>query len=399
MTSQSRVFPSGADWTPNQWREKLMHLPLITMDTDAAGSLGDNPLWNDYIRHSSFDDYWKALSMRDSNKYALVDVPVYIMGGWRDYYGGASLAAFNALKALGDSPDVRVRIGSEGHTGRPAIAESIKFLDYHLKGIDNGLPDEPAVKFAIQIGEAKEDVTWRQAAQWPPPDTHFKKFYLSSPDGTRSGSLQTEPGRDELPTAYTYDPADPVETIAANGSHIYPPVPGLISDRISDLSSLEGRDDVLVFATSPLNENTEIVGPVEACLWASSSARDTDFIVRLIDVTPQGKALNVTEGIVRARFRNSIWEQPSLINPGQIYEYTIELMPAAIVFRRGHRIGIHVQSSCWPLWDRNQNTGKPIGMDAEVIVARQKIYHDKDHPSRIILPIFSDGAIQSTGGN
>lgn len=391
MTSQGRVFPSGANWTPNQWREKLMHLPLITMDTDVAGSLGDSPLWNDYIRHSSFDDYWKTLSMRDGNKYALVDIPIYIMGGWRDYYGGASLAAFNTLRALGNSPDVRVRIGNEGHTGQPNITESIKFLDYHLKGISNGLPDEPKIKIAVQIGEKKGDVKWRQAGQWPLPETKFKKLFLSSPDGTRTGSLQTRPGRNERPTVYTYDPADPVETIAANGSHIYPPVPGLITDEISDLSSLEKRDDVLIFTTSPLKDDMEIVGPIEAHLWAASSACDTDFIVRLIDVTPQGRALNVTEGIVRTRFRDSIWGEPFLINPGQIYEYTIELMPAAIVFHRDHRIGIHIQSSCWPLWDRNQNTGKAIGMDAEMIVAQQKIYHDKNHPSHIILPVVAEG--------
>ena len=387
MTSQGRVFPSGANLNPDEWRSRLMHLPLLTMDSAVSGSLGDNRLWNDYISHSSFDTYWKTLSMRDGDKYAQVDIPVYIMGGWRDYYGEASLEAFNALTRLGKAPDVRIRIANEGHTGRPDITESIRFLDYHLKGISNGLPDEPAIKFAVQTGDTKEDVQWREASRWPLPDTRFTKFYLSCPDGTKSGSLQTQPPGNETPTTYTYDPADPVETIAANGSHIYPPVHGLITDQICDLSSLESRSDVLAFTTSPLMEDTEVIGPIEAHIWASSSARDTDFIVRLTDVTPEGKALNVTEGIVRARFRNSIWEEPSLITPGKIYHYTIELMPAAIVFRKGHRIRVHVQCSCWPLWDRNQNTGNPIGMDSQVEVAEQTIYHDASHPSHILLPL------------
>jgi len=133
-----------------------------------------------------------------------------------------------------------------------------------------------------------------------------------------------------------------------------------------------------------------VIGPVEARLFAASSARDTDFTIKLIDVYPDGGALNVTEGIVRACFRNSIWDQPSLIEPGKIYEYRIELLPIAIIFRKAHRIRIHVSSSSWPLWDRNQNTGNPIGMDAEMIVAQQTIYHDTGHPSRIILPIIAD---------
>jgi len=157
----------------------------------------------------------------------------------------------------------------------------------------------------------------------------------------------------------------------------------------TDQGPNESRQDVLVYGTPELREDTEVIGPVEARLYAASSAKDTDFMIKLIDVYPDGRALNVTEGIVRARFRNSIWDAPSLIEPRPTDEYKIELLPVAIIFKKGHRIRIHVSSSSWPLWDRNQNTGNPIGMDAEMIVAQQTIYHDTDHPSRIILPIIS----------
>jgi len=180
--------------------------------------------------------------------------------------------------------------------------------------------------------------------------------------------------------------ADPVLTLGANGSHF--PVLNLISVGPTDQQANENRHDVLIYTGPELTRDTEVIGPVEARLHAASSARDTDFTIKLIDVYPDGKSLNVTEGIVRARFRDSIWDAPSLIEPGKIYEYKIELLPIAIIFKKNHHIRIHISSSSWPLWDRNQNTGNPIGMDAEMIVAQQTIYHDTEHPSRIILPII-----------
>ena len=123
-------------------------------------------------------------------------------------------------------------------------------------------------------------------------------------------------------------------------------------------------------------------------LVAASSAPDTDFIARLIDVCPDGTAYNLTERIIRARFRQSIWEAPELLEPGKVYEYTIELLPTSNVFQKGHRIRLHVTSSNFPLWDRNLNTGHEQGMDAEVRVAEQTIYHDERHPSHVVLPII-----------
>jgi hypothetical protein len=379
MTSQGRVFSSDPN-SVEEWKAKLMFLPLIDMDKQISGR--ENILWNDYIKHSSCDDYWKTISMADGNRYEKIQIPVYIMVGWRDYYADSSFEAYNALKRIGLSPDVRIRVDDGGHTGLPDFTETIRFLDQHLKGIDTGIQNEPPIKILVRHGG------WEQLDTWPPLGVRFTKYYLNSSGGGRAGTLATQSPGDESPTKCIYDPTNPVLTLGANGSHVYPEVPGLITDDSLDQRQNESRKDVLVFTSAPLSADTKIIGPIQALIHATSSAKDTDFVVRLIDVYPDGQALNITEGIVRARFRNGRASPPSLIIPGQIYEYTIELLPMAIVFQKGHRIRVHLTSSCFPLWDRNLNTGNPIGMDTEFQVARLAIYHDSEHPSHIVLPMI-----------
>ena len=150
----------------------------------------------------------------------------------------------------------------------------------------------------------------------------------------------------------------------------------------------EGRQDVLVFTGDRLEEDVEVTGPVVVKLYAASSARDTDFIVRLIDVYPDGTAYNLTEGILRARFRKSIWAPSELLVPGKIYAYTLELLPTSNVFMKGHCIRVHITSSNFPLWDRNPNTGHEQGLDAEIQVAEQTVYHSEKYPSHIVLPVI-----------
>jgi hypothetical protein len=378
MTTQSdRAIPPGS-YSLQTWREMLGYLPLIDMDRRFLGR--EDALWNDYISHSSYDEYWRAIGMRDGGKYARIKIPVYLMAGFRDYYAGAAFEGFNALREAGAAQEVRVRVSDSGHSGAPDEKETIRWLDYVLKGRDTGIADEPRVKVQVRGG------TWRFAHQWPLPETRFTRLYFHGPDGARQGSLGTSGAGDEPPTTYVYDPLDPVVTLGANGSH--EPVPGLIEVGPVDQRPNEGRPDVLVFSTAPLTGEAEVIGPVEAVLYAASSARDTDFTVTLIDVYPDGRALNVTEGIVRARFRRSLWEAPGLITPGQVYEYKIELLPVALRFGKGHRIRVHVSSSSWPLWDRNQNTGGPIGMETQVQTAEQTIHHDRHRPSHIVLPVI-----------
>ena len=380
MTTQSnRAIPGGKKYSLQQWKVMLMYLPLIDMDREFLGR--EDKLWNDYISHSSYDDYWKALSMREGNKYRKVKIPVYIMAGFKDYYSGAAFENYNALKAVSGVDEIRVRVADIGHSGAPDITETIRWLDYVLKGKDTGIKDEPPIKIQVRGGK------WRFEHRWPLEGTRFTKFYFRSIDGSRKGTLSTTAPGDEPPTKYVYDPKDPVLTLGANGSH--ESVPELIAVGPVDQRPNEKRQDVLVYTSAPLTTDMEVVGPVEVKLYAASSATDTDFTVKLIDVYPDGKALNITEGIVRARFRNSIWKSPSLITPGRIYEYKIELLPVAVVFAKGHRIRVHLSSSSWPLWDRNQNTGRPIGMDTEMQIVKQTIYHDGGYPSHIILPVIS----------
>jgi putative CocE/NonD family hydrolase len=155
-----------------------------------------------------------------------------------------------------------------------------------------------------------------------------------------------------------------------------------------DQRPIEARPDVLVYTSAPLDHDTEVTGPIVVHLWAISSAPDTDFVARLVDVAPDGRSFNLTDGIVRARYRNlASGQPPTLIEPGQAYEYTIDLWATSNVFLAGHRIGLHVTSSSFPRWDRNPNTGHPFGADAELRVAQQQILHDREHPSHVVLPL------------
>ena len=366
MTSQGRVFSSGARYSLDEWKKNLMYLPLIDMDKQFSGR--ENRLWNDYITHATNDEYWKAISMAEKDRYQKIKIPVYIMVGWRDYYADSSFAAFNALTRLGQSIDVRIRVDDGGHSGMPDFAESLRFLDHHLKGRDNGIAREAPIKFEVRSGG------WESLKSWPPPEAVPTRFYFSSPDGGRNGALINGKPGSEVSSSYLYDPADPMPTLGANGSHTYPEVPGLITDDSVDQRSNAQRSDVLVFTSEPLMADTKIIGPVEARIFATTSARDTDFVVRLLDVTSEGKALNITEGIVRARFRHGRGADPSLVTPGKTYEYTVELLPTATLFKKGHRIAVHITSSCFPLWDRNPNTGDPIGLYARTEIAEQTIH-------------------------
>jgi putative CocE/NonD family hydrolase len=157
-----------------------------------------------------------------------------------------------------------------------------------------------------------------------------------------------------------------------------------------DQRAVEARPDVLLYTSAPLPRDTEVTGPITVHLWAVSSAPDTDFVARLVDITPDGRSFNLTDGIVRARYRRfAQGEPPSLIEPGRPYEYVIDLWATSNVFKAGHRIGLQVTSSCFPRWDRNPNTGHSFGADAELRVARQEILHDREHPSHVVLPMVS----------
>ena len=238
---------------------------------------------------------------------------------------------------------------------------------------------------------------WRSEPDWPLPGTLETPFYLHA----GGGLSQDEPSADKSPsTGYTFDPKDPVPTmgggISAADSIIRP---GAFDQRgrpdffgCKDVLPLNSRQDILTFQTPELEEDTEVTGEIVMHLWASSSAVDTDFTAKLIDVHPpsadypDGYAMNITDSIIRARYRNS-WTEPELMELGTPYELTFNLYPTSNVFRKGHRIRLDISSSNWPRFDVNPNTGGPLGLEQRYEIAHQTIYHSPERPSHIVLSL------------
>ena len=225
------------------------------------------------------------------------------------------------------------------------------------------------------------DNTWRDEQEWPIARAQYTKYYLHSQGNASAlddGTLDTRLPRKVIEDRYVYDPLNPVPTKGGNmlsGGGPY------------DQSEQAVRQDVLSFLTSPLSEDLEVTGPVKVTLYAATSARDTDFTAKLIDVHPECKAYNLLDGIIRARYRVS-FSNPLLVEPGEMYEYTIDLWSTSIVFKKGHRIRVDISSSNFPHFDRNPYTGNTFGMDADMQTAMQTIYHIDTYPSYVELPVI-----------
>ncbi len=392
-------------WMPPEahLRELFHHLPLITGD-EAAGRVSQ--FYKDWIQHPSYDDYWRRMGNIEE-QYDQIEVPAYSIGGWYDVFLQSSLNNFMGVTNKGRTPEARRsqkvligpwihNLGDRGtnpitgdiHFGPNALIdlrrEELRWFDYWLKGIDNGIMQEPPVKvFVMGINR------WREAHEWPLAETQYTPYYFHSQGHANSlfgdGILTTNPPTEEPPDHYIYDPHNPVPTLGGStccGEEVTPVTMGPRDQRPA-----EWRPDVLVYTTPVLTRDIEVTGPVTVKLYAASSAPDTDFTAKLVDVYPNGYAMNVAQGIIRARYRDS-WEHPTLLEPGKIYEYTIDLWSTSNCFQQGHRIRVEISSSNFPQFDRNPNTGHPFGMDAILKTAEQTIYHDADHPSHIVLPII-----------
>jgi hypothetical protein len=393
-------------WLPEEVHLSRLfwHLPLITGD-EAAGRPCE--FYEEWIRHPSYDSYWERLGNIEA-KYAEIDVPAYGFGGWYDVFLQSTLNNFMGVKKQGCSEKARrgqkVLIGPWIHclgdrgtcskTGDidfgPASlidlrGEELRWFDYWLKGMDNGIPDEPRVKVFV-MGRNR----WREADTWPIPGARYTRYYFHSRGKANSlhgdGGLGTAAPGDQPPDTYVYDPGNPVPTLGGSACCGEDVTPITMGPR--DQRPAEERADVLVYTTPPLEEDVEVTGPVSVMLYAASDARDTDFTAKLVDVFPDGYAMNVAQGIIRARYRDS-WERPALLEPGRLYQYTIDLWSTSNCFLRGHRIRVEISSSNFPQFDRNPNTGHPFGLDAELRPARQTVFHDADHPSHILLPIVA----------
>lgn len=259
----------------------------------------------------------------------------------------------------------------------------LRWFDRWLKGMHNGIDQEPPVMlFVMGVDE------WRSETDWPLPDTQYRPYYLHSAGQANTlhgnGALSAEPPGNEPSDVYLYNPLRPVPTV---GGQVILPGGNAMGPR--DQREVEVRDDVLVYSTPALDQAVEVTGPIELRLFVSSSAPDTDFTGKLVDVYPDGRSIILTEGILRARYHNSFTE-PKLLEPGTIYELRINLWATANVFLPGHRIRLEVSSSNFPRFERNSNTGGVIARETyeQHLPAVNRIFHDEEHPSQLILPII-----------
>jgi hypothetical protein len=247
-------------------------------------------------------------------------------------------------------------------------------------GMDNGFDRTPKVMIFV-IG----DNDWRHEQDWPIARAQQTKYYFHSSTGAhtfnQSGTLDLTPPSDEPTDTYAYDPEDPVSRSNEIDLWSY-------AKYLKDRRPIEQREDVLIFTSPPLLKEMEITGPISVTLYAASSARDTDFTATLVDVFPDGYAQTIQDGIIRARYRES-YNNPTLIEPGEIYQYTIDLWATSYVINTGHRIRVEISSSNFDRYDRNPNTGGDFGMSAATMVAEQTIYHNATYPSHLILPVIS----------
>ncbi|PYZ92956.1 hydrolase [Salipaludibacillus keqinensis] len=377
------------------WAEVYDHLPMIEMD-EKTGRRSEQ--WKEEVRHSYLDDYWKHLCYQD--KFDQIDLPVLHISGWYDDEQIGTPLNFIGMTHTDESKKSkhhqRLLMGPWPHQvnksttfgelefGPTSIIDmhqyQLRWFDYWLKGIDNQLMEEAPVQIFV-MGENK----WRQEQEWPLARTAWTKYYLHSDGNANSlfgdGTLSAEKPKIGEPEEdhYRYDPSNPVPFITE-----------MISSQIGgadDYSAIERRDDVLVYTTEKLTEDLEVTGPVTAEIYASTDGRDTDFMVKLLDVWPSGYAQRLTDGMVRGRFREGM-ETPKLLEPGEIYPFHVDCWNTSHVFKKGHKIRIEVASSAFPKYDRNLNTGDELGVTSEMKTANQTIYHNEQHPSAIVLPVI-----------
>jgi hypothetical protein len=374
------------------------HLPLASTD-EAAGRR--SPWYQNLIAHPSRDEFWDAAM--ESLRYEDVTVPMLHWGGWYDVHTQGTIDGWTWVRERSRDPETRARqhlvLGAgdhelspefEGVAGRTPVPglgfthdRVRRFMDHYLKGADNGVGDEPRVRYYLTGADA-----WRGADDWPPAGTTSEELFLQgSGNGASAGSpdgrLSPSPPGESPPDHYRYDPSDPARPWL--GRSVWE-----MATTMGDRGQLETRPDVLLYTGEELTTGLDLVGPIAVTLFAASSARDTDFAAALVDVFPDGYVQLVREGIVRARYRESE-RAPTLIEPGRAYEYTICLGSAAYRVPAGHRLRLEIASSSFDRWDRNLNGGGVFGRESEPVVAEQTVFHDRAHPSAVRLTVLPAG--------
>jgi uncharacterized protein len=400
-TLKNEIYDPEIDWEP------LMGVRPLK-DTAMRLGLAKDPL-EIYEKHETYDDYFK--NVWSDEMIALMNVPCYFVSGWYDDSLQGALDHFPALTHDNPDPDSRrnhkLLLGPWPHalsapfhnSGKlgdfdygpqsvvPLQKEAIKWFDYWLKGIDNGIVSEPPVRLFL-MGENR----WMNAKEFPLSNSAKTSLYLSA-DGPANtlagrGNLEWEM-RDgkSLQSTFTYDPANPAPSPFAKE--------GFQNGMNEDLRSIQRRDDILVFSTSELTGPVNVIGMVNAELFVSTTAVDTDFVARLSDVHPNGYAQRMCQGILRVRYRQG-YEKMVPVIPGEVMKIPISMMGTGQQFQNGHRIRLEVTSSAFPSAAPNYNTGKSAWEENDPIVAEQTVYHSSRYPSRLIIPVVKEPKFSDT---
>jgi len=372
----------------------IWHLPLLDMQR----LLGRQAqFYTEWIQHPDYDDYWKALDVTEH--FSKITIPVHTLGGWFDIFTQGTVDGYLGMSQTGGSLKARqgsqMTIGPWGHGpartfgdldfGDTAMVDTmaiqLQWFNYWLKDLPG--PDNELAARIFVMGENK----WRFETKYPLTNTEYRKLYLHSKGGANSargnGKLSwNTPNSNSKPDHYRYDPNNPVKSLGGNNCCGVPTRAGPVNQQ-----SIEQRHDVLVYTSDFLQEPLEVTGPIKLKLYASSSSVETDFVAKLIDVYPDGKAINVAEGLLRTRYRKSL-DQPKKLDPGKIYELMIDLVDTSNLFLKGHRIRLDVTSSHFPQFNRNLNTGEAFGLHQKPQAANQTIYHSNTYPSHFILPVI-----------
>jgi hypothetical protein len=372
------------------WYEPV-YAPLLQVDDRVHKNIDQFDQW---ANHNRLDTYWKRhdLAARQSE----FNAPALFIGGWYDIFAKDNIDDFLSYtkNAKGRARESTLLVGPWSHAlrqkegevdfggqaGFQIIAQAmVSWLDSHLIHPEKMHNKKPKILLFV-MGENR----WREEGEWPLLRTRFKKMYFHSKGDadvseTRAALSWEKPTAEPF-DAFQFNPKRPVPTV---GGCVYPPK--FAGPR--DQRAVEQRKDVLVYTSEPLDQKLEITGPISVTLYASTSAKDTDFTAKLVAVDPGGRALNLQDGIVRARFAQSA-RQARPIVPGQIVKYTIDLWVTSYVFSKGQQIRVEISSSNFPRFDVNRNTGAFPATDDQYVIADQKIYHDAKHPSHITLPVI-----------
>ncbi|MBA7616375.1 MAG: CocE/NonD family hydrolase [Calditrichaeota bacterium] len=398
-------------YAPYGWDRELLaakfdsinrSIPLIDQDKIIGWPI---PLIRDMVSHPAYDTYWRKINL--GNRLKEIEIPTYIVSGWFDLW---LLPCVLKTYTIMTEPDVpqgikrnkRLIIGPWAHApdqdgvqgdidfGKDGVflfnyeRFSLPWFDYYLKGKRTFDIDTPPIRLFVM-----GDNEWRDEHEWPLARTRFEKYYFQSNGRANSlrgnGSMSTHLPQQEPSDHFLYDPLHPVPSYPDTSRLSF--LGRLRKLAPSDHSRLAEREDVLVYTSGQLHNDIEVTGPVKVILYASSSAKTTDFTAKLCDVYPDGRSIRLCEGIIRATHRNGP-EKLSFIERGKVYEYNIDLLATSNVFKKDHRIRVEISSSNFPRFDRNLNTALNNALATEMVQAEQTIYHNEEYPSHIVLPVI-----------